>query len=266
MRLTGPRTASFGCHGVVRSVTSRRFPATLRICRCFYRTQYAYATSSYFDRACGPSAAYEVAAGSIPSPISSQARSPSNALDAGMSPTGLTPGCRDAQLLRRDCVCRTLTGSTVPMARSRSEQLVLMKRDRLLTAQASRRFTLEAPSLGLVASVLGCCFIKFRYQNESTRYYAQTSRAQYDFQDAAVTSPRGLLQNPKTRRAYHRGPVRQQLRAVSGSGFTDPAGSDDRRTTFILQPKQITDPNGNVSSIEFTRLAFVKAFCQREDH
>ena len=105
------------------------------------------------------------------------------------------------------------------------------------------------------------------YQKESTRYYAQTSRAQYDFQDAAVTSPRGLLQKSRTRRAGHRGPVRHHLRAVSGSAYRSGRSCDDRsaRRSFSATEADHRSKRKRLLSRVHSAGTSVDALCQRED-
>ncbi len=228
------------------------------------RIQYAYATSSYLTGRVAAVRAYEVASAgvdSVPDFVAS-AQSYSNALDAGMSPTGLTLVSETRSYYDGTAFVGLSLGQLGSYgALSRSEQLVLDE------ARLTAAFGTSIPPF-LTGGTKPASWPQAYwddvssnsgYQKESTRYYAQTSRAQYDFQDAAVTSPRGLLQKSKDAQGRITEVQYDTTYALFPVQLTDPAGlvTTAAHDFHFLQPKQITDPNGNVSSVAFTPLGLL---------
>lgn len=228
------------------------------------RTQYAYSATTYLTGRTAAVRTYAVAnAGAVSVPdLYASAQSLSNDLDAGTAPAGLKLLSETRNYYDGAAFLGLSLGSLGNFgALSRSEQLVM---DDIQLAAAfgtnvppfltggTKPTTWPQEYWDSVSNLAG-------YTKEGTRYYMQTSRVQYDFQDISITNPRGnLLQSkdPMGRLAKTQYDAAYLLFPVQ---ITDPAGliTSAEHDFHFLQPNKITDANGNISLVSFTPLGLV---------
>ncbi len=228
------------------------------------RTQYAYSATAYLTGRVAVVRAYEIASsgGNSVGDFLDSAQALSSALDAGMSPSGLKLVSETRSYYDGAAYVGMSLGQLGSFgALSRSEQLVMD--DTQLTAAfgatippflsgGTKPAAWPQEYWDSLTALAG-------FTKEGSRYYASVSRAQYDFQDVAVTSPRGLLQKSKDARGRITEAQYDSTYSLFPTQITDPAGlvTTAEYDFHFLQPKKLTDPNGNISSVVFTPLGLL---------
>ncbi len=229
------------------------------------RTQHAYSSTAYLAGRVAAVRAYEVTnTGSISVPEHlAAAQALSDALDAGMTPAAV----RLISETRNYYDGPAFTGLALGQLGSfgalvRSEQLAMDE------AQLSAAYGASVPPFLTGGSKPSywpqehwdSVSPNAGYTKDGSKFYAQTSRTLYDFQDITVTTPRGLLLQSKD--AQGRVTIAQYDSTYSFflTQITDPAGliTLAEHDIHFLQPKKLTDPNGNSTTITFTPLGLVQ--------
>ncbi|HNN92498.1 MAG TPA: SpvB/TcaC N-terminal domain-containing protein, partial [Pseudomonadota bacterium] len=229
------------------------------------RTQHAYSSTAYLAGRVAAVSAYEVInSGAVSfSEHLTAAQSLSDALDAGMSPAGLRLLSETRNYYDGAAFTGLALGNLGDFGvLSRSEQLV-MSDDQLTLAYGSaippfltggtKPSTWPQEYWDSVSAVAG-------YTKEGTRYYSQTQRAKYDFQDIPVITARGLLLQSKDPQGRLTDAQYDTTYSLFPVQVTDPAGliTTAEHDFHFLQPKKLTDSNGNSTSVAFTPLGLVK--------
>lgn len=238
---------------------------TSRYLSILTRTRYATSSTVYLAGRAAQVRAFEVVNSgevSVPTLITT-ARTASADLDSGGSPSALkllseTRSYYDGTAF----VGRTLGELGAYGALVRTEELV-MDEDQLQAAfgtdvppflnGGSKPAAWPQAYWDSVSSLAG-------YHKDGTKFFSDKTRVKYDFHDVAIANPRGLVLEAKDA-------VGRLTKASYDSAYsffpieiTDPADlvTAVEHEIHFLQPKKITDSNGNATSATFTPLGLVK--------